>query len=510
MVTRGSIWLTLPPGFNRHLRPFIGLLLGLLTSACQDTQPHTIVFAVATAPSVLDPRLASDASSERTNALLYDRLVTLDEKGSPQPAMASWQALSPRHYLITLNPQRATFWNGEKPTAIDVAETYRSLLDPAAGSPHTGALSHIERIEVVSRDRLAFRLSRGDPQFISRLTLGIAPAQAIRKGGLARRPMGSGAFEFMRWRDDGGALLLRRSDGQRIALTPVSDPTMRTLKLLRGEAHLLQNDLPAELFVYLDRQQDLQLQERPGTTFAYIGFNLADPVLSDRNVRAAIAHAIDRDAIIAHLFGARAQKAESVLRPEHWAGVTGLQGYDYDPARARALLERAGYGPERPLDLGYKTSTDPFRVRIAHVFQSQLAEVGIRLKLASYDWGTFFGDIRAGRFQLYSLAWVGVNTPDIFRYAFHSISRPPGGANRGGYASASVDRLIDAAESADPDRAAALYAEVQRQVHKDLVYVPLWYESNLVASRGVRGYLPGHDGAYLSLSQVRMVDDGRQ
>jgi peptide/nickel transport system substrate-binding protein len=268
---------------------------------------------------------------------------------------------------------------------------------------------------------------------------------------------------------------------------------------------LLQNDLPAELYRYLGADPGLRLIERPGTTFAYIGFNLSDPVLANRDVRAAIAHGIDREAIIRHLFGGAAQAAESVLRPAHWAGAKDLQPYAYDPELARGHLKRAGYDAEHPLTLSYKTSTDPFRLRIAHVFQSQLAEVGIRLEISSYDWGTFFGDIKAGRFQMYSLAWVGVNTPDILRYAFHSDSIPPAGANRGQYRSETVDELIQAAELADPDAAATLFARVQRVVHRDLVYVPLWRESNVVASRGLAGYLPSHDGSYLALKEVRIA-----
>jgi peptide/nickel transport system substrate-binding protein len=221
-------------------------------------------------------------------------------------------------------------------------------------------------------------------------------------------------------------------------------------------------------------------------------------------VRAAIAHALDRDAIIQHLFGGRADKAESVLRPGHWAGVDDLAPHVYDPRRARKYLRAAGFGEHKPLVLSYKTSTDPFRLRIAHVFQSELAKVGIELKIASYDWGTFFGDIKAGNFQLYSLAWVGVNTPDILRYAFHSQSLPPGGANRGHYRSTRTDRLIEKADRAEPGAAARLYAEIQRQVHHDLVYVPLWYESNVAATRGVRGYTPNLDGSYIALNTARL------
>lgn len=479
--------------------------LCLLLAACTPDAEAPIVFAIPTAPGVLDPRLASDAVSERTNALLYDRLVELDARGMPRPAMARWTRVSPTQYRLHLLPGRATFWDGRLPNADDVVATYRSLLSPGFGSPHAGALAHLAEVRAVDTDTVDFVLARPDPRFLTRLTIGIVPAQAVAGRKLASEPLGSGPFRLVSHTGDGALLLRRRSDGQAVALKPVADPTMRVLKLLRGEAQLLQNDLPSELYGYLAQRPDLELREQAGTTFAYIGFNLADPVLSNRDVRAAIAHAIDRDAIIRHLFGGRAQKAESVLRPEHWAGVQGLQGFGYDPQRARALLQRAGYDAERPLVLSYKTSTDPFRLRIAHVFQSQLAEVGITLDIASYDWGTFFGDIKAGRFQLYSLAWVGVNSPDILRYAFHSASRPPGGANRGGYRSIDVDAILERAELAEDSEAAALYRRVQQQVHDDLVYVPLWYETNIAASRSITGYRPAHDGGFAALNEVRIA-----
>ena len=476
------------------------LVVGLM--ACDRVDDDVIVFAVATPPSVLDPRLASDAASERVNGLLYDRLVVLDERGSPQPAMADWEAVAADRYRVTLRADRASFWNGRRPNAADVAATYASLAAPGLASPHAGALAHVARIETPADDTLEFVLERPDPLFPTRLTLGILPTELAGEGGVARTPLGSGPLAFVAWRADGGVLLERRRDGQRIAVTPVADPTMRVLKLLRGEAHLLQNDLPAELYAHLEGHDGLQLRQRPGTTFAYLGFNFADPVLASRDVRAAIAHAIDRDAIIQHLFGGRADKGGSILRATHWAGVRGLDGFDHDPARARAYLAQAGYSTDRPLQLSFKTSTDPFRLRIAHVLQQQLAAVGIRMQIASYEWGTFFGDIKAGRFQMYSLAWVGVNSPDILRYAFHSDSRPPTGANRGAYRSAQVDALIGAAEAADPSAARALYGAAQRLIHDDIALVPLWHEANVAASRDLAGYVPGHDGNYLALDRV--------
>ncbi len=488
----------------------VGLLFVLLANlpGCTEQHSRTVHIGLAKAATVFDPRLASDAVSERINELLYASLIVLDRQRQPQSGMADWQHINDRHYRLVLREDRATFWNGRLPTATDVKATYKSVLDSRLGSPHAAVLSHITDIQVVDPQTIDFRLKRVDPRFISRLRIGILPAAILSNPDKAiESPMGSGPFKYIA-RQVGDTLdIQRRSDGLRLQFQPVADPTMRTLKLLRGEIDLLQNDLPAELFAYRKAQQGVEVEDAPGTTFAYIGFNLLDPVVGDQRIRKAIAHAIDREAIITYLFHGHAQKAESVLPPGHWAGDPASVGMAFSPEKARELLAQAGYTTERPLTLSYKTSTDPFRLRIASVFKAQLARVGIDLQIQSFDWGTFFGDIKAGNFQMYSLAWVGISSPDIFRYIYHSQSVPPAGANRGRYQSSEIDKLIEQAEQAEGKPASILYRRIQQIVHDEMVYVPLWYESNLAAfSRRLRGYQPQLDGNYRSLGQVSLHD----
>ncbi|PKL95237.1 MAG: peptide ABC transporter substrate-binding protein, partial [Gammaproteobacteria bacterium HGW-Gammaproteobacteria-8] len=131
--------------------------------------------------------------------------------------------------------------------------------------------------------------------------------------------------------------------------------------------------------------------------------------------------------------------------------------------------------------------------------------VGIQVALKSYDWGTFYGDIKAGRFQLFSLAWVGVKTPDVFRYVFHSSASPPEGANRGRFRDATVDTLIEAAEQVeDTTNQIILYRAVQSRLLATLPVVPLWYEDQVYAARaGIEGYALAADGNYDGLLKVR-------
>ena len=484
------------------------LTICFLLVACQGRSDDAIRFGLASAPTTLDPRFATDASSERIDRLLYARLVDYDAQSEPVPSLASWQVLSPTHYRFRLGGAGRVFHDGERLDAEDVAATYRSILDPATASPHRGTLSMIERIEVIDDDTLDFFLNRADRLFPGYLSIGILPARAIaQRHPFNRQPLGSGPFRLLNWEDADRLSLQRLRDGQSFVFEQVKDPTMRVLKLLRGEIDLLQNDLPPELLPYLERRKGIHVQRAPGSTFAYLGFQLQDPDSGRYAVRRAVALAIDRQAIIEHVFHGAARPASALLPPEHWAGDKALPVLTADPAQAKVLLAQAGYGPEHPLRLVYKTSSDPFRVRIATILQQQLARVGIVVDVRSYDWGTFYGDIKAGRFQMYSLAWVGIRSPDIFRYAFHSKALPPAGANRGRFDDAGVDRLIEQAQQAQTRASqTADYRALQRRLLQLLPYVPLWYEDQYAASsERIRGYALAADGAYDALVDTVIV-----
>ncbi len=501
---------SLPSVVKKTFQNTLSLLVLLtLLSACSQPTPDAIRMGLGSSAINLDPRFATDAVSTRINRLLYQTLVEFDRSSLAIPSLANWQQITPRHYRFTLQGEHR-FSNGQLLTAVDVVATFQSIIDPATASPHRITLDSVQQIELIDDRTISFRLNRPDPLFPAYLSIGILPAEKIRQQHpFHRQPLGSGAFKMVAWPSDGKLQLERLSDRQKVTFITVKDPTVRVLKLLRGEIDLLQNDLPTELIGYLKEQTGIAIKQSRGSNFTYLGFNLEDPTTRNRQVRQAIAHAIDRQAIIHHLFGDAATPAQALLPPWHWAGAASLQAIPFDPAEARRVLAKAGYSREKPLKLTYKTSSDPFRIRIATIIQHQLAEVGIELDVRSFDWGTFFGDIKAGRFQLYSLTWVGIKTPDIFRYAFASSAMPPDGANRGRFNNPETDRLISKAEQqATPAEQAPIYHQLQQHLLEQLPYVPLWYEDQLFASRSdIKGYYLAEDGNYDGLKQVKRVND---
>ena len=475
-------------------------------AGCAPSEHASIRLALAGEAVNLDPRYTTDATSARINRLIFARLVDFDEAAQPRPALGRWETVSSTHYRFHLGADQREFHDGSRLTSRDVKATYDFILDPANASPHRATLELIERIDVIDEDTFEVKLNRPDPLLPAYMVIGILPERLARAPQQTEfNPIGSGPLAYLGRPEPGTTRLQRRADGQVIEIVRVPDATVRVLKLLRGEVDLLQNDLPAELITYLAQHPDIQVRRATGNNFAYLGFNLEDGATGRLAVRQAVAHALDREAIIEYVLDESARPAGALLPPEHWAGHPDLKGVSHDPQRARQLLAEAGYSKERPLQLTYKTSNDAVRIRLATVIQDQLAKVGIQVALQTYDWGTFYGDIKAGRFQLYSLAWVGVKTPDIFRYVFHSESLPPDGANRGRFRDATADALIEAAEQVS-DRAdqILLYQALQERLLSQLPLVPLWYEDQVYAARAdIEGYALTADGNYDGLISVQ-------
>ena len=486
----------------------------IFLSSCSQERDDTIRFGLESAPVTLDPRFSTDAASYRITRLIYRSLVDFDDNFQFIPDLADWELVEPNHYRFTLKNSGRQFHHGERLTAYDVKTTYDHVLEVGNASPHRGSIAVIENIEVINENTVDFILKHADPLFPGRLVIGIMPASLIDSDHpFNRQPVGSGPMAFQEWPNDGDLSLKRLGDSQGdnlddnqlIKFITVKDPTVRILKLMRGELDILQNDIPREMISWLEEQDKTHIEKAQGDTFTYMGFNMADPVTSQLPIRQAIAYAINRDEIIEHVMGNTARQAGAMLPPEHWGGNAELSGVEFDPEEAKRLLKTAGYDENNPLKITYKTSNNPFRVRLATIIQYQLKQVGVHLDVRSYDWGTFYGDIKAGRFQMYSLSWVGLKIPDIFRYAFHSTSIPPNGANRGRFKDSKLDSMIEAAENKqDLNEQAKLYQDLQAYLLEQLPYIPLWYEDNiLVTSKDISGYALATDGNYDGLLTVK-------
>ncbi len=497
----------------------MGSVVAATYAGCGSAAPprDELVFALAGTPTNLDPRFAQDAYSDRIARLIFSPLLARDGSGVTRPHLAgAVERPDERTWICRLVPG-ARFHDGRPVLARDVVATYRSILDPAVGSVRRMSLEPVQAVEALDAGTVAFRLRRPHAPFPQTLAgLGIAPAAALEEHGPDFRDhlVGSGPFRLIEEVRDSHVLLERNPSwfgglaaSPRVRFRIVPDATVRVLEVMHGSADLTQNDLPAHVLERLRREPGLRVDSGGSTLVKYLAFNLRHPHLGDRRVRAAIAHALDREPIIRHKLRDTATAAKTFLHPEHWAHADDVPEYRHDPDRARRLLDEAGL-PERDgvrMELVYRTSTDSTSVAVARIMRRQLADVGIRMVLRTNEWGVFFSDIKQGLYDLFSLSAVGVTDPDWYAYVYDSRRMPPDGANRTFYSNPEVDRLIDEGRRlADPVDRAPLYRRLQHITAHDLPLLPLWYTHNVVVSgRNVVGYAAVPDGDFSSLVSAR-------
>jgi peptide/nickel transport system substrate-binding protein len=498
---------------------FFLLFVPLVVLAIGCTQPRrsadTLVVAVEAMPTNLDPRFATDATSSRIDDLVFRSLTRVDDRLQHVPDLAvGWGSDSPLVVRFQLRPD-ATFSDGRRLTASDVRATYESVLDVSTGSPKREELAFLGAVEAPDDTTVVFRLRRPFAAYLQATTLGIVPKSALGASGSVL--VGSGPYRIERLVPGQEVTLVSRTGDtgiREIRFRSIPDDTVRTLEIDQGNVDLSQNAIEPDNLRWLETRDRICVKRIPGTTFQYLGLNFDDPRLRDVRVRRAIAAAIDRDAIVEHLLGGAARPASGLLPPEHWAYEADVAVHRYDPAAAKRLLDEAGYpdpdgdGPKMRFRIGYKTTALDSRRRLAEALQDMLGHVGIGLDVRSFEWATFYDDIRHRRFELYSLAWVGIVDPDFFYTLLESTMVPPRGQNRGGFADPTIDRLVKAGrENGDPVERRRIYADVQKRVADELPFVPLWWTDNVVVhSKRLCGFAPRPDGSLDSLATAWLGD----
>jgi peptide/nickel transport system substrate-binding protein len=320
----------------------------------------------------------------------------------------------------------------------------------------------------------------------------------------ATHPVGTGPYKFVRNVTDDRVEVASFKDyfegapaNNGLVFKVIPDSIMTGLELRRGTADMVVNDPDPDIVHQLEQDPRLQTETGPGADFQYIGLNLRDPILKDVRVRRALSYAINRTSIIEYLRRGLAVPASGILPRESWAYEPSLPVYGYDPAKARALLDEAGYpdpdgdGPGVRMHLTLKIQNLEFPRLQGAVIQQNLRAVGVDVDVRSYEFATLYADVLNGNFQMYTLQWVGgaAIDPDILRRVFHSNQVPPAGFNRGHFMDARVDALLDQAErTTDDETRRRLFGDAQRAIADQAPYICLWTKiNNVIGQRTLEG-----------------------
>jgi peptide/nickel transport system substrate-binding protein len=510
--------------YSRRVRGLFALTTLLVLIGCRSAprDPRTVAFLIESSPANLDPRIGTDAQSQRIDALLFDGLVAHDASFQFTPALAEWWEQPNPLTLVFHLRSGVRFHDGRLLTARDVVWTIESMLKPGGPggviTPKTAAYASIDTLDAADDHTVAMHLKHADNFLLTNLStgaMGIVPEGSGRD--FWQHPVGTGPFRFVSQQIDQDVIVERNPLSwsvvpklERVRFAVVPDAITESLELEKGSGDVAVNSLPMDSLPVLAARPNLRMEETGGTEIQYLSFNLRDPLLGDARVRQAISCAIDRKLIIQTLMGNHARPALSLLPPSHWAFSDDGPRFDYDPARAARLLDEAGHprgGDGVRFHLTMKTSNDEGTRLLAAVLQQQLAAVGIALDLRSFEYATFYSDVTRGAFQMYSLRWIGIEQPDIFSYAFSTARFSPKGANRSHYSNARLDALLGEAEqSEDAAHRRADYAEVQQILARDLPAINLWYRDTVVVHNSrLTHVVPSPSGSYTFLETAELA-----
>ena len=486
------------------------------------TDSDTLVVLVDAVHRDLDPRFALTSHDTKLSRLIAPGLTTVDTQDlNPKKLLAEEiDELNETLWQVKIK-KGIRFSDGTPLTAEDVAYTYNSVMSDAIGSLHKKSFrKRYKEIVVVDELTLKFILHEPLATIMSDFAFGIVSKKVSELKNEVfddGRVLGAGVYKIDSFSPENIELSENlhywgaRPKTPKIRLKTVRDSSARNLMMIGGSADLTQNSIRADLVDTIAAKDRIKAIDGRSAILTYMMMNNEDPLLADPRVRRAIAYGIDRKRIVKEKILGRALLATGFLPPGHWAYEDRLAHYNYDPEKAKKLLDEAGYtDPDGPggkprMSLSYKTSANQFRLAIARVIASQLLEIGIDVDVRTFEFGTFFADIKKGRYQLGAMDTAPITEPDYYYTYFHSERIPtkehPHLHNRWRYKNKRIDELTLAGrKTASFEKRKEIYREVQVLLAEDLPVLPLWHLDNVaLVNRTLEGYevLPNASFAYL-------------
>jgi len=490
------------------------LLLGTTTlSGCAGGRPHrdpnTLVVLELGDADTLNPLFSNNEYSFLYQSLIYDGLVTVGDDFKDAPDLAtSWKS-TPDGLHWTVEMRHDARWSDGTPlTSRDVVFTWEAQLDPATGFPYRGQFTYIKKVTAEGPYRVRFDLATRNALFTSQglgadilpeHILGKIPHSHLRASDFGEHPVGTGPYILASWKHDENLTFTPNphwfggtSNIKRIVFQVVLNDQARTDAIEQGVADI-DDGVPTSAFQILKAdvasgRVDVHLLHVPDlfTIGPWINFKRAG--LGDVVVRRAMMYGWDRTAVIRGLLHGDADVATSITPDglRRWYDPSVTQ-YPYDPARARALLEDAGYNLDKDgvrrkgkVRLSYvyvfpgNGGADP-NIDIASAFQADMRAIGIGITIRSLDYATFIDETNAGNYDIAYTGWGGVPDPDQISL-FGCDQFPPNGNNTMYYCNKRLTSILNLGlETIDYSKRRLLYDQMQQIVANDVPMLFFFY-----------------------------------
>lgn len=505
------------------------------SAAGPPTPGGTVVVGVRTDFGGFNPITNNDQyTDEVIKYALFTPLVRYDEDLEVAPYLAeSWELEGDTAVVFRL-VQGLRWHDGQPVTAEDVKFTFDLAKNPVTASLIGSAyLSEVASATVVDPHTIRFDFVRPHAQALEdfwwapipkHLLEGVDPAE-LRTAPFNRNPVGSGPYRFVEWRANDRVVIERNPDFpeslggppylDRVVFRVIPEPATMLTELMTGG---VQVDIPVapSQVREIEGARGLELFSFPSRTVYYLGWNTRRAPFDRPEVRRALAHAVDRDELIAGLLHGHGTPATSPIPPLSPYSPTDVEPTPYDTARANALLDSAGWSGRnaqgirtnaagQPLSFQLLVSDDPLNRSIVEAIQAQLRRVGVDARIQVLEFQTLLAQHRGREFDAVFHNWV----LDNFQVAsapsalFHSRwAATPGSANRSSYANPRADTLLEAGAAAtDPETARRIWTEFVRLIQEDQPITFLFWKDELAAAvTRVQGVVMDPRGKLVSIA----------
>lgn len=468
----------------------------------------TLIVALPLDPNSINPPNAAERMADNVVDQIFDSLIEVDKAtGELLPGLATEWSVNEdgTEYTFKLR-EGVTFHDGTPFTAADVVATYEAGKDPA--NAYAGGYEGVV-VEVIDDYNVKIKPPTPDVTFL-RGTAGlnsiISDEQYAKEGreGLETHPIGTGPFRFVEWKKGDRLVLEANPDYweegkpylQQVIFRPIPESSTRLAAIQTGEVHIV-NRLSSDEAQTLEGASNVRVVQYPADRVYYIAFNnlttgVGQPT-EDVRVRQAMNYAVDRQAIIASLFGGFARLSTGFVTPSNLGFDDTLQPYPYDPERARALLAEAGYADGFTIGMACPIGAYTSFEDVCQAIANYLGEVGIKME---------GGEVQLMESGVYWDLESKKELPPLFGDSWsasvgEALPRLTGGlggadSSYSAWAEPTTDDLLDRIAAAfDTDKRAALYKELQTYMYENPQFIYLYEPNSFEAvSTKVEGYVP--------------------
>ncbi len=490
------------PSRTRRSFPLAALAAAALAAAGAAASAKTLVYCSEGSPENFSPGVNTTGTSFDANSQIYSRVVDFERGGTKVvPGLAERWDISPDGLTYTFHLRKGVKWHSNKnfkPTrdmnADDILfmfERQWKESDPyfKVTSPNhsyfndMGMPRLLKSVDKVDEHTVRVVLNQPEAPFLSNLAMEYAGVQskeyaiAMLKAGtpekIDQEPIGTGPFMLVQYQKD--ALIRYKAfpafwggkakiDDLVFSITP--DASVRWAKLQKGECHVMPYPNPADLDA-MRKDPKVTVLEQPGLNIGYLAYNTQKKPFDDVRVRKAVNMAIDKKAIIDGVYLSTGIAAKNPIPPTMWSYNDAVKDDPYDPEAARKLLAQAGFPNGFATDLWAMPVQRPYNPnarRIAELMQADLAKVGVKAEIKSFEWGEYRKRMQAGEHQMGMLGWTGDNgDPDNFLHTLLGCdSAKAGGSNVAKFCYKPFDELVLKAKTVTkPAERTELYKKAQ-------------------------------------------------